>query len=221
MSWLRARAVLDGLVSAVTAERAAATATSRGNVFRSNGDYWTVAFGGRAVRVRDSKGMRYLARLLAEPGREPHVLDLAAAEGGDAVGNLRGAFGDAGELLDDQAKHAYRRRLVEIDDDINEARANGDLERETQARTEQQFLVDELARAVGLSGRGRRAGVVSERARAAVTQAVPANDGAPRRHPPRARRYLERTVRTGTYCSYLPDPRVPMSWETGSRPLRA
>ena len=36
-------------------------------------------FDGHTVRVRDLKGMHYLARLLADPGREYHVLDLVAA----------------------------------------------------------------------------------------------------------------------------------------------
>ena len=52
------------------------------NVFRREGDYWSVTFDGHTVRVRDLKGMRYLARLLADPGREYHVLDLVAAETG-------------------------------------------------------------------------------------------------------------------------------------------
>jgi hypothetical protein len=41
-----------------------------------------VIFEGRTVRVRDLKGIRYLARLVADPGREFHVLDLVAAESG-------------------------------------------------------------------------------------------------------------------------------------------
>ena len=56
------------------------------NVFRREGDYWSVVFEGRTVRVRDLKGIRYLARLLADPGREFHVLDLVAAERGQASG---------------------------------------------------------------------------------------------------------------------------------------
>ena len=56
--------------------------TASGNVFRREGDYWLVVFDGHTVRVRDLKGMRYLARLLADPGRELHVLDLVAAETG-------------------------------------------------------------------------------------------------------------------------------------------
>ena len=55
------------------------------NTFRREGDYWTVTFEQHTVRVRDLKGMRYLARLFADPGREFHVLDLVAAETGGRV----------------------------------------------------------------------------------------------------------------------------------------
>ena len=55
------------------------------NVFRREGDYWTVIFDGHTVHVRDLKGMHYLARLLADPGREFHVLDLVAAETGSVA----------------------------------------------------------------------------------------------------------------------------------------
>ena len=124
-------------------------------------------FDGHTVRVRDLKGMRYLARLLAEPGREYHVLDLVAAETGGVRRSTaakrpslpRSALGDAGEMLDARAKDAYRRRLAEIDDDIEQARAVGDAERAAQADAERDFLVRELSRAVGLGGRDRRAAV--------------------------------------------------------------
>jgi hypothetical protein len=124
------------------------------NVFRREGDYWSVIFEGHTVRVRDLKGMRYLARLLADPGREYHVLDLVAAETGSgaqvdssqAAGLPRSALGDAGESLDAQAKDAYRRRLAEIGDDLEQARAIGDAERAAQADAERDFLVQELAR---------------------------------------------------------------------------
>ena len=134
-------------------------------------------FEAQTVRVRDLKGMQYLARLLADPGREFHVLDLVAAEtGSDApvdsspVGRLpRSALGDAGAMLDGRAKDAYRRRLAEIEDDSAQALAIGDDERAAQADAERDFLVQELARAVGLGGRDRRAASASERARVAVT----------------------------------------------------
>jgi hypothetical protein len=40
--------------------------------------------------------------------------------------------------------------------------------------------------------------------------------GRPRPHrcqEPRARRHLRTTVHTGTFCSYTPDPRAPITWE--------
>ncbi|WP_219418999.1 hypothetical protein [Pseudonocardia nigra] len=192
------------------------------SVFRREGEYWTVIFDGHTSHVRDLKGMRYLARLLGDPGREYHVLDLVAAEPGRSakVDNSKAAelprsgLGDAGEVLDARAKDAYRRRLAEIDDDIDQARAIGDAERAAQADAERDFLVRELARAVGLGGRDRRAASASERARAGVTRAIRQAMGRIGEHDPRLGEHLKRTIRTGTYCAYSPDPRAPAGWES-------
>jgi tetratricopeptide (TPR) repeat protein len=191
------------------------------NVFRREGDYWSVIFEGHTVRVRDLKGMRYLARLFADPGREYHVLDLVAAETGSvarvdsrqATGLPRSVPGDAGEILDARAKDAYRRRLAEIEDDIDQARAIGDTERAAQADAERDFLVRELSRAVGLGGRDRRAASASERARVGVTRAVRQAIARIGEHHPPLGEHLNRTIRTGTYCAYFPDPRAPAGWE--------
>jgi hypothetical protein len=123
-----------------------------------------------------------------------------------------GDAGDAGEMLDTRAKDAYRRRLTEIEDDLEEARALGDASRAAQAGAERDFLARELSRAVGLGGRDRRVGSAAERARASVTRAVRQAMGRIRAQHPPLGAHLGRTIRTGTYCSYLPDPRVPVAW---------
>jgi tetratricopeptide (TPR) repeat protein len=224
-----ARTILDGIQAAPSVappghvedhDAADEQPVASVNVFRREGDYWTVSFEGHTVRVRDLKGMRYLARLLADPGREYHVLDLVAAEtgsdaqaaGSHAAGLPRSALGDAGESLDAQAKDAYRRRLAEIDDDLEQARAIGDAERAAQADAERDFLVQELARAFGLGDRDRRAASASERARAAVTRAVRQAMTRITEHHPQLGQHLSRTIRTGTYCAYVPDPRAPAHW---------
>jgi hypothetical protein len=46
-------------------------------LLRREGDYWTIAHAGRLVRLRDSKGLGYLERLLREPGRRFPVLELS------------------------------------------------------------------------------------------------------------------------------------------------
>jgi tetratricopeptide (TPR) repeat protein len=191
------------------------------SAFRREGDYWSVTFEGRTVRVKDLKGMRYLARLLAYPGRELHVVDLVTAEGeGTApAGRIArpelgfSASGDAGEMLDTRAKEAYRRRLTEIDEDIEEARAMADGEREAQAEVERDFLVRELSRAVGIGGRDRRAGSASERARVSVTRAIRQALGRIREHHAALAEHLDHAIRTGTYCAYMPDPRTPVDWQ--------
>jgi len=224
-----ARAALDRIEVERTADDAVSVERDGGaqvlpvtdlNMFRREGDYWSVVFEGRTVRVRDLKGIRYLARLLADPGRELHVLDLVAAESGPvggaesgrAAGLSRTGPGDAGEMLDVRAKDAYRRRLAEIEDDIEQARALEDAEREAQADTERDFLVRELSRAVGLHHRDRRAASTSERARASVTRAVRQGMARVGEHHPELGEHLDRTIRTGTYCAYVPAPRAPAAW---------
>jgi hypothetical protein len=224
-----ARTILERVEAAQTTDKAAPVAGQDGldeqsaanvSTFRREGDYWSLVFEGRTVRVRDLKGIRYLARLLAHPGREFHVLDLVAAEtgrpaqaeSGQAAGLSRAALGDAGAMLDAQAKNAYRRRLAEIEEDIEQARALGDTERAAQADAERDFLVRELSRAVGLGGRDRRAASASERARVAVTRALRQAIARVGEHHPQLGDHLNRAIRTGTYCAYLPDPRAPTGW---------
>jgi tetratricopeptide (TPR) repeat protein len=176
------------------------------------GDYWSFVFEGRTLRMRDLKGMRYLAQLLAHPGREFHALDLVAAENpGAAPAEIglagepsRTALGDAGEMLDARAKSAYRRRLVEIEDDIERARALGDTERAAQADAEREFLVRELSRAFGLGGRDRRAASASERARVAVTRAIRQGIVRISGHDSELGKHFDDAIRTGTYCAYDP-----------------
>jgi hypothetical protein len=172
------------------------------------------------VHLRDLKGLRYLARLLAEPGREFHVLDLVAGERRPLLATSRSVEDgltvssgvDAGVVLDPQAKEAYRRRLAEIEEDIEEALAMGNDGRAAQAEAERDWLVRELARAVGLGGRDRPAGSPSERARASVTRAIRQALARIGEHTPGLGGHLQRVVRTGTYCAYLPDPRMPTRW---------
>ncbi|MGH7857615.1 MAG: hypothetical protein ACREQY_09815, partial [Candidatus Binatia bacterium] len=57
----------------------------RQNAFRRQGDYWIISYRGHTVRLRDAKGLRYLARLIRHPGRELHVMELAAEADGSAL----------------------------------------------------------------------------------------------------------------------------------------
>jgi hypothetical protein len=47
-------------------------------VFRCEGEYWTIGFERVVIRLKDTKGLQYLRKLLAAPRQGFHVLDLVA-----------------------------------------------------------------------------------------------------------------------------------------------
>lgn len=193
-------------------------------VFRREGEYWTVVFAADTFRLGDTKGLHHLARLLEYPGREFHVLDLVAAVHGTLPGGppvsarldpaiTRGRPANTGPLLDEQAKRSYKERLRALDDELEEATAWSDLVRAARLREERDFLIAELASAVGLGGKDRMAGSDAERARVNVTRAIRAALMRIREHSGGLADHLDATVHTGTFCSYAPDPRAPISWQ--------
>jgi hypothetical protein len=187
-------------------------------LFRREGDYWTIAFAGKVVRMRDAKGLGYLARLLRHPHREFHVLDLLAGDAPRASGTARegglvAATPDAGAVLDASAKIAYSERIAELEGEIEQARRWNDVERVARAEGELDALTRELAGALGLGGRDRRAASDSERARASVSKAVRSSMRRLEDRHPELGRHLSLAVRTGTFCTYDPDPGVPGTWD--------
>ena len=126
---------------------------------------------------------------------------------------MRADFGDAGDLLDAEARAAYKARLDELQEEIDEAEEFNDPVRAEKARDEREFLVRELARAVG-PGRPGPQGGVPRRARPPQRDpGDPRGDDQPGAGASVARAHLTATIRTGRYCSYTPDPRTPVAWE--------
>jgi tetratricopeptide (TPR) repeat protein len=106
-------------------------------VFQREGEYWTIGFQRVVIRLRDTKGLRYLRTLLAAPGQQFHVLDLAA----------------------------------ETNSPAERARANVSKSLRSCLRR-----IEQSHAALGA--------------------------------------HLATTVKTGYFCSYQPDPRVPVEWRT-------
>jgi hypothetical protein len=178
--------------------------------FTLEGEYWTVrcaetTFRETTFRLKDSLGLQYLVRLLGDPGREIHVLDLVGDRAGGAA-NEAVDTGDAGELLDEEARRSYKDRLEDLRETLAEAESFGDGVRAERARAEMEMLAAELGRAVGLGGRVRRAGGAAERARSAVQRRIKNALERIGEHAPALAAYLGRTVKTGNACVFRPDP---------------
>lgn len=212
-------AMLDG-GAASAAQSSSPPADVQPATFRCDGDMRTICFGGATVLMRDLKGFRYLERLLSDPGREFHVLDLVAVEQGSlptgsAHHDLPAARGDAGlPLIDDAARAAYQRRLVDVEDDIAEATRMNDIGRLELAERDREYLMAELASAVGLGGRARTTGGSVERARTSVTRSLRYAIDRLAEHHPSLAAHLDQSVHTGVYCCYSPDPLARVTWTT-------
>lgn len=160
------------------------------------GELWRVQRGALIARLKDSRGMEMLERLVAHPGARIHALVLV---GGEEV-----AESDAGELLDAAALKAYRARLAAISADLEEAERDADLGRQSGLRREREAIEDELARAVGLGGKVRRAASATERARVNATRRIKDAIARVKEAEPRLGEHLESAIRTGTYSCYRP-----------------
>jgi tetratricopeptide (TPR) repeat protein len=216
--------------------------TPKKGIFNREGEYWTVGYGGKSFRLKDSKGLGYLAHLLRHPSTEFHVLDLAGGIAGqrdeddaghsanrlphadddlEKAGIHVGSLGDAGEMLDDQAKVAYRRRLSELQEELDEAKQAGNVESAEQAEEEIEALAKELSRAVGLGGRNRKAASASERARQSITKTIKAVLERIAESDAALGEILSRCIQTGTFCSYEPDADFPIAWELGESTIES
>src|SRR5262249_39904166 len=200
-------------------------------LFHKEGESWTLGYAGHLCRVKDRQGLAHLAQLLRSPGREFHALDLVR---GSATGPLAGRdveatvppkgqvheaglhignLGDAGEWLGKQAKTTYRPRLTEVREELPTAKALGHIARAEAAEREVEALMAELARATGLGGRDRRAASAAERARQSVSRAIKLAVDTITGHLPELGHHLARSIKTGTYCGYTPDPPGAITWD--------
>jgi hypothetical protein len=148
------------------------------------------------------------ARLSAPAGSPRHALfsrtrrelPFSTADLGRATG-----LGDAGELLDAQAKAEYKQRLEDLRAELDQATEWGDSERAARLREEVEFLSEELSAAYGIGGRARKGADTAERIRKAVSNRIRDSIVRIERESPALAEHLSSAVRMGIFCSYSPD----------------
>ena len=199
------RAVLEELTGRATAGPTGnvegdAQQDSAGTIER-HGDTCEIGFAGRQVSVRQSKGLADVVRLIEAGGREVHCLDLAGAGVEES---------STGPVLDDTARRGYERRILELQEEIDEAEQHHDLARTYKRQVELDALIDHLTAALGVGHKTRTGGGTTERARSAVTHRIRATIRQLEKVHPSLGRHLRHATSTGTYCSYRPEQ--PTSW---------
>jgi len=179
-----------------------------------DGAWWTVTDAAAIVRLRDTKGLRYVAALVAHPGVERHCFDLVDLVEGVEPGVDRRRLGDAGPAMDSAGRATLRREVERLRQAVEDALATGADDRAAALQAELDDVVGELARSFGLGGRPRRASAASERARLNVTRSIRTAVSTVAAALPAAGGALDRRVRTGTYCVYAPVPGDEIVWRS-------
>ncbi|MFP3992841.1 ATPase, partial [Streptomyces sp. E11-3] len=174
--------------------------------FRFDGTVWNLAYAGQRVHMPDTKGLRDLRLLLSRPGAGIDAVRLLAPDGGPEVVAAHSMSGDP--VLDEEAKRQYKRRLDQLDEEIDRAAASGDEQRAARYDTERAALLAELRTAAGLGGRTRRLGDEAERARKAVTARIRDTLRKLDALHPALAAHLRDTVSTGLTCAYRPDQEI-------------
>ena len=173
---------------------------------------WCVGPEGATFALADLRGLQYLRDLVERPGTEVSALTLSNAAAGHPGLMLDQA--DSGEDLDASALSSYRRRMKEIEAELDAADIKGDQLGAERLGAERDSILRQLRGAVGLGGRSRRGDASAERARVAVRKAIAAAITQIDRHDPGLARLLRGSVRTGGSCRYDPDPDQPPNWVT-------
>lgn len=201
-----------------------ATLSASANAVHFDGKRWTLTFAGQERQQRNSKGLRYIVFLLQTPHREWHVLDLLALTDTDPevtkasaptevfTGQLtiRRKQSEESPPLDAQARAAYRRRLEDLQAELEEAEAWHDAMRATKAREEMDVLAAELANTYGTARHARARNEDAEKARKAVTNRIHDALTKLQNAHPLLWRHLFAAIKTGTFCSY--QPAQPTRW---------
>lgn len=166
---------------------------------------WFVGRGSEELAIPARRGLEHLQALLRQPGSEVPALRLA---GGVETVHQAGL----GEVVDARAVTAYRRRLTEIDTELDEADTRGEAGRGAELAAERESLLAEVSAATGLGGRLRTSGSGAERARVTVRKAIATALDTIRGADPDVARHLTTHIRTGHRCCYEPDPDAPVEW---------
>ena len=196
------------IVLAATGPYAGAT-TSQPPTFRREGQFWRVWFDNETTTLEDSVGVRYIARLLATPGDEIGCLKLVALEAGETAPPT---LGSSGLATDAKSLKAYRHRVEQLGEQLDEARAKGEGDKALELQQEHDQLKAHVASVAGKGGRARKVADDGERARKAVLAAIRRPMEVLKKDHPGLWRHLFKHLKTGTFCQYSPEPAV--TWVT-------
>lgn len=216
----------DSLVSVKHQQSQEKSMKQESNVFRREGSVWLLSYKGITCRLKDMKGLHYIAFLLRYPEKDISALQMTSVVGKSRRASLEyatsgqqglmsedmyvGGISGIGSALDQQALGEYQQSLRELKEELEEAVRFNDLGKIERCQAEIEFLTGQLKSAKKLG----KSDSLAERARLSVTKAIVTALRQVQEHHPLLWQHFHTAIKTGTSCSYRLDPTRPsLSWD--------
>lgn len=206
------------------------------NLFREAGDVWSIRYGGGEIfSVKDSLGMKYIARLMERPNKDvgvqelvtvvrkttgemaartPEMLGIEPADPTDQdfPGDAQIGEQAAGEVIDKETMESTKKRLADIGTELEQAKKNHDEAAIDRLAKEREDILDYFRQADGLANRPRQFTDEIEKMRGSVSKAIDRAIRAICAYNESLAAHLELSIQTGRSCSYRPERKI--DWHT-------
>lgn len=200
-------------------------------IFRKEGEIWNIVFEGKSISLRDSKGLHYIAFLLAHPREKFHILRLVnevdrvpRKKVDSTYAQMRDKEADPKDLkvlssfegedkqqvLDYEAQRSIKERLIDIENELPKAEDENNLGLALKLREERENILVHLKKAMGLHGKPREFDSFIEKERKRVYGNIERVRQNIEEMNEELWRHLKTYIITGNYFSY--DPLEDIKW---------
>jgi hypothetical protein len=198
---------LDELILQLFRQPHAMETPTAQNVFKKEGQMWTLSYDGILKYLKHAKGLIYISYLLGSPHREYHVTELVKAAEDPEREFL---YFSSGKISTKETIDNYRNRLKEINSELKISEDSGDHLLERELKIEKEALEEQLLKAVGIGGRLRKHPDEIRRHANAVSEAISRSMNTISKINPALWKHLLNTVNRGEFLSYTPEKHT--SW---------
>ncbi|MCC6410471.1 MAG: hypothetical protein IT270_02355 [Saprospiraceae bacterium] len=150
------------------------------------------------LQTPELKGFYDIQKMLENPRQVFHCAEL--------MGSTLDGGGE--KLIDEKARKQYQKKILELQNDIDEAERFSNFKKLEKLQEEYDQLVEHLSQSLNLNGRIREGGSTVEKARAAVTWRVRSAIARVEQQHPLLGAHLSNAIKTGTLCPYKPDRNI-------------
>ena len=196
------------------------------DIFRFNGDFWTVRYKGKEKFIKHTKGMDYIAYLFRHQAQDIHSMELyqAITEGipdtDTRMSKMSSKKIESDEGLSREDIEKYKMLTPEdlktienhrkqLETSRDKAMMENDIVRENEISIKLDKLNDYLSKCT-YKGKIRTTSGATERMRVSIYMAIKTAKKNIKKHHKKLFKHLDKFLTTGTFNSYSPD--TPVSW---------